>query len=255
MGSVKGKIILLMVFASSMIVGFGYLSIVSYNKYSKANERYRSSVLLSKHIVLLKRRPFRKNTLKQLQEKRKQIKQKNRMKALSDLIQSYADKNRRLFIKRKKFFLQNEEEYQKYALATVQYLDRRITYYGLVSVGSTLATLFLLLIYIQSSVFSPIKELSRRMIDFLNNKYTYQFIVPAQNEVGHLHATFNSLAQRVLANMEELKSLDKAKSEFLSIASHELRTPLTSIKGSLSLLNHGIAGEINDAAKKINWNS
>lgn len=35
---------------------------------------------------------------------------------------------------------------------------------------------------------------------------------------------------------EELKVLDKAKSEFVSIASHQLRTPLTAVKGYISMM-------------------
>lgn len=42
---------------------------------------------------------------------------------------------------------------------------------------------------------------------------------------------------------KELKKLDEAKSEFLSIAAHQLRTPLTAIKGYLSLINERIYGE------------
>lgn len=38
---------------------------------------------------------------------------------------------------------------------------------------------------------------------------------------------------------EELKRLDKAKSEFVSIASHQLRTPLTAIKGYISMIIEG----------------
>lgn len=53
----------------------------------------------------------------------------------------------------------------------------------------------------------------------------------------------------------ELKKLDKAKSEFISIASHQLRTPLTAIKGYISLILEGAYGknapESNDALNKI----
>jgi len=41
---------------------------------------------------------------------------------------------------------------------------------------------------------------------------------------------------------KELKKLDVAKSEFISIASHQLRTPLTAIKGYISLIREKVYG-------------
>ena len=53
----------------------------------------------------------------------------------------------------------------------------------------------------------------------------------------------------------ELKRLDSAKSEFISIASHQLRTPLTAIKGYISLILEGAYGQnadkTDDALNKI----
>ena len=43
---------------------------------------------------------------------------------------------------------------------------------------------------------------------------------------------------------EALKKLDKAKSEFVSIASHQLRTPLTAVKGYISLILEGMYGKL-----------
>lgn len=49
---------------------------------------------------------------------------------------------------------------------------------------------------------------------------------------------------------EDLKKLDKAKSEFLSIASHQLRTPLTAIKGYLSMVLEGRYGKLKQKLNK-----
>lgn len=48
----------------------------------------------------------------------------------------------------------------------------------------------------------------------------------------------------------QLKKLDQAKSEFLSIASHQLRTPLTAIKGYLSMVLEGTYGKISKKVEK-----
>ncbi|MDP2668436.1 MAG: ATP-binding protein [bacterium] len=53
-----------------------------------------------------------------------------------------------------------------------------------------------------------------------------------------------NLAQSLEAANTELKRLDRAKSEFISIASHQLRTPLTIIKGYLSMIREGNYGTI-----------
>jgi signal transduction histidine kinase len=52
-----------------------------------------------------------------------------------------------------------------------------------------------------------------------------------------------------LAN-KELRSLDLAKDEFVSIASHQLRTPLTALKGFTGMLIDGDAGPISDKQRE-----
>jgi signal transduction histidine kinase len=57
-------------------------------------------------------------------------------------------------------------------------------------------------------------------------------------------------AELVSANLQ-LKNLDKAKSEFLSIASHQLYTPLTALRGYISMLKEGDYGTIDETQKPI----
>lgn len=49
---------------------------------------------------------------------------------------------------------------------------------------------------------------------------------------------------------EELKDLDKAKDEFISMASHQLRTPLTAVRGYTSMVMDGDFGRITGEQKE-----
>lgn len=47
-----------------------------------------------------------------------------------------------------------------------------------------------------------------------------------------------------------LKALDRAKDDFISVASHQLRTPLTAVKGYISMVMDGDAGKVNAEQKE-----
>ncbi len=58
------------------------------------------------------------------------------------------------------------------------------------------------------------------------------------------------LYEEVTIANEKLKSLDKLKTEFLSLASHQLRSPLTAIKGYTSMLLEGSFGIVSEKQKE-----
>ncbi len=57
--------------------------------------------------------------------------------------------------------------------------------------------------------------------------------------------------QQLQRTNDKLKALDETKDEFISMASHQLRTPLTSVKGYLSMVLEGDAGEITEMQHKL----
>ncbi len=79
--------------------------------------------------------------------------------------------------------------------------------------------------------------------------FGYFLIRSVLQEVRHREEV-EKLAQELEKANVKLKELDKAKSEFVSIASHQLRTPVTAIKGYSSMLLEGSFGEISEKAKK-----
>ena len=61
----------------------------------------------------------------------------------------------------------------------------------------------------------------------------------------------SKLSEELRGVNEELKKLDQAKSEFLSIASHQLRTPLTAMKGYSSMLLEEDYGVLSPKIKEV----
>jgi len=76
--------------------------------------------------------------------------------------------------------------------------------------------------------------------------FGYVLIKSVKRDIEQLEILSGELVE---ANIQ-LKKLDKAKSEFISIASHQLRTPLTAIKGYTSLIIEGSYGKIEKTVKE-----
>lgn len=54
-----------------------------------------------------------------------------------------------------------------------------------------------------------------------------------------------------ISEQAQLRALNDAKDEFISIASHQLRTPATGVKQYLGMILEGYVGELNDDQKKM----
>ena len=92
------------------------------------------------------------------------------------------------------------------------------------------------------------------------NTISNELIIAIQNALAVQEIReFNITLQQRIANATrelrasnaQLRHLDKAKDEFLSMASHQLRTPLTSVKGYISMILDGDAGKVSPDQKNL----
>ncbi len=68
---------------------------------------------------------------------------------------------------------------------------------------------------------------------FERGDYDQRVAETSDDEVGQLAASFNGMADTIVANLEELKRNDRLRRELVANVSHDLRSPLASIQGYL----------------------
>jgi signal transduction histidine kinase len=232
-------------------VFFSLAAVDSYDKISEYQDSMNNGFQLRNLVGQLPRYQFDKDYFNKLKTLRNNLNDDNRKKLLTHVISAYGAKNPKLLSRRVEQYEKFEQKQYFILQAYVSSEKKSLYQNGVLAFSLPLFFILMLLGYLKIGLFGPLKRLSDRMLDFLGDKYSFKFMIPADNEIGDLQRTFNSLAQRVLNNMDELKDLDRAKSEFLSIASHELRTPMTSIKGSLSLLKSGVLGQLDKSSLRL----
>lgn len=66
-----------------------------------------------------------------------------------------------------------------------------------------------------------------------------------------LKDNIETATEELRAANKRLKLMDQTKDEFISLTSHQLRTPLTTIKGYLSMLLEGDAGQLSEQQRKL----
>ncbi len=124
-----------------------------------------------------------------------------------------------------------------------------------VNVGVTILSI---ITFAQALFADGVKNLLISSIVFFVSLITGGYLVYlSQNERKSLEHTIelNQKIKKINSKLEkaneQLKSLDKLKSEFISLASHQLRSPLTVIKGYASTLIDGVVGEMNKEQSEI----
>jgi two-component system sensor histidine kinase GlrK len=99
-------------------------------------------------------------------------------------------------------------------------------------------------LWITKSITQPIGVLKRKTAEIAQGHLGTELNLSSPPEIAELAAAFNSMSQ-------QLKDVEKMKSDFFSALSHELRTPLTSIKEGTQLLLDGAGGSLTEKQQKL----
>lgn len=100
---------------------------------------------------------------------------------------------------------------------------------------------------ISINITKPIKALNRLAKDMKDKTIQAKLVTENQDEIGQLNQSINLLYEELLSNIQKLeaelqkeRSLEKLKKQFLAQATHELKTPLAVIGGYAELIQDGI---------------
>ncbi|MCM2282126.1 MAG: cell wall metabolism sensor histidine kinase WalK [Bdellovibrionaceae bacterium] len=251
MSSIRARLSLIVLLVLTGMAWFGQEAVRAYREFDRAKDKITDVLELRAQVLFLDTNSHSRKLADKLKARRQDLGPDPRSEHLSDIIQAYNEKDAKHLRRRVLRFIDSERQIMNEAMRAQKEAEFRFKQNAAITLLLPLLGLLVTWSYTRVKVLRGIDRMSRRMMDFLVDRYSFQFSEPEGNELGMLQRTFNSLAQRVINNMDELKSLDQAKSDFLSITSHELRTPMTSIKGSLSLLTSGVMGKLDPQSEKL----
>lgn len=104
--------------------------------------------------------------------------------------------------------------------------------YGLVTIGGALL-IGILAIYFITKNLRVIIDTVRR---FQNGEMSARIKVTKGGEINNLAESFNEMADTIVGNIENLKSMENLRRELVGNVSHDLRTPLAVIQGFIETL-------------------
>lgn len=112
--------------------------------------------------------------------------------------------------------------------------------YRVVLFGTIAAVIIALIVayFVSRSITLPIRQVKETAQQIAKGDFGRRVRIKSKGELGELAESLNTMADELQQKMENLKRLDRVRTDFVANVSHELKTPLTLIKGYIETLQN-----------------
>lgn len=132
-------------------------------------------------------------------------------------------------------------EGEQFSRAASMISNSYITRNMLLVIFIVLITTLMIGLFLFSNLTSRLNHMKSVVSRFERGQLNERIDVVGNDELSELSTCFNSMAETLVQNMEEIKNADKMRRELVANVSHDLRSPLASIQGYLETIE--IKGE------------
>lgn len=125
---------------------------------------------------------------------------------------------------------------KEYDSLTERLLDSYILRLGLRSLSITLLSALAVAVVVLALLTRKLRRITVSVKSFEQGDYYSRIHVKSNDELDQLGRAFNSMADTILRDMNQLKEADSQRRELVANLSHDLKTPITSIQGYVETL-------------------
>jgi len=125
--------------------------------------------------------------------------------------------------------------------------------YRVVLLGAIVAVViaFTVAYFLSRSITFPISRMQDAARRIAKGDFSKKVNIKSKDELGELAKSLNIMAAELQQKMENLKQMDRVRTDFVANVSHELKTPLTLIKGYIETLEDRAINDKEKARKFI----
>ncbi len=124
--------------------------------------------------------------------------------------------------------------------------------YYIYIIAFVLALSLIVSFYYSRIITKPLLKINEATKKIMGFEFEDQLSIKSKNEIGELSSNINQLSERMKGYIDQLKEdlekekkLEQTRKDFIAGVSHELKTPLSVMQVSASMLQDGIAPEMN----------